>query len=53
MNISTSILKSISIPIGYLQEKQQLKMSAIFIFSILFLVIAVITLLSFQIFYIL
>ncbi len=52
MNINTSILKSLSFPVSYLQEKQQLKTTLFYIFSILIVIMSVIMLLGFQIFYI-
>jgi hypothetical protein len=53
MNINSTIFKNLSFPFDYLQEKQQLTTTIIYLFSISILILTVIMLLSFQIFYIL
>lgn len=53
MNINSTILKNLYLPISYLQEKQQLASTITCLFLISILIFSVIMLLGFQIFYIL
>jgi hypothetical protein len=53
MSINTSILKSLYFPVNYLEEKQRIKSTIIFLISIIIASLIMIVLLSFQIFYIL
>ncbi len=53
MNINTSILKTLSFPVNYLEKKQQITSTVIYLFSILIAALTMIVLLGFQIFYIL
>jgi hypothetical protein len=53
MNINTSILKTLSFPVKYLERKQQIKSTVIYLFSILIVALIMIVLLGFQILYIL
>ncbi len=52
MNINTSILKSLSFPINYLEKNKQIKSTIIYLISIIVATLVMILLLGFQIFYI-
>jgi uncharacterized integral membrane protein len=53
MNINTLILNTLSFPVNYLEKKQQITSTVIYLFSIVMAALIIIMLLSFQIFYIL